>query len=76
MFSIPWSIGAVIDVDGRQKFDQFFRDMIAGKDKTNPIPNSIGKVDILFPEAGLIYDYCFQVGVHIHTSAPIPYEGQ
>ena len=61
MFSIPWSIGAVVDVDGREKFDAFFREMLAGKNEEHPIPKDIGKIDIPFPENGLIYDYCFEV---------------
>lgn len=61
MFSIPWSIAAVVDVDGREKFDAFFRDLLTGKDEKNPIPKDIGKIEIPFPDNGMVYDYCFEV---------------
>ncbi|XP_029642789.1 dynein heavy chain 12, axonemal-like isoform X2 [Octopus sinensis] len=60
MFSIPWSIGAVIDVDGRLSFDLFFRELYTGKNESHPIPKAIGKIDIPIPEGSSIYDYWFE----------------
>uniref|UniRef100_A0A0L8HIS0 Uncharacterized protein n=1 Tax=Octopus bimaculoides TaxID=37653 RepID=A0A0L8HIS0_OCTBM len=60
MFAIPWSIGAVIDVDGRLAFDSFFRELYLGKNESYPIPKAIGKIDIPIPEVFSIYDYWFE----------------
>ena len=61
MFSLTWSIAGVIDVDGRAKFDTFFREVLAGKSEEYPCPKLIGKIDIPFPENGQVYDFCFEV---------------
>ena len=62
MFGIPWSIGALIDPDGRSKFDQFYRDLLHGKDESNPVPKSVGKIEGMFPESSTVYDYHLEVG--------------
>ena len=61
MFSIPWSIGAVSDPDGREKFDEFYRKVISGKSEEYIMPESLGRIDTPFPEIGLVYDYCYEV---------------
>ena len=61
LFGLPWSIGAVIDVDGRAKFDESFRNIVSGKNEDHPIPKLIGKIETPFPDAGLVYDYCYEV---------------
>ena len=71
MFSIPWSVGAVVDPDGREKFDAYYRDLLAGKDEANPVPKAIGKIEIPFPDTGIVYDYCFEV---THTFFPLIFE--
>ncbi len=63
MFAVPWSIGAVVDVDGREKFDTFFREILAGKDEEHPLPKAVGaKIEVPFPDHGMVYDYCYEVG--------------
>ena len=64
-FSIPWSIGGVIDVDGREKFDKYYRDLLSGKFEEHPIPKVLTKLDAPMPETGLVYDYCFEVCIKI-----------
>jgi len=59
LFSIPWSIGAALDPDGRDKFDTYFKDILMGK--LTPVPKDIGKLEVPFPEAGLVYDYNYEV---------------
>ena len=61
MFSVPWSIGGVVDTDGHVKFDQFFRKILVGKSEENPIPASAEKILVPFPDTGSVYDYCCQV---------------
>lgn len=64
MFAIPWSIGAVVDYDGREKFDQFYRSVLLGKSTscpTGPVPENFGSVYIPLPDAGTVYDYFFEV---------------
>ena len=56
-----WSIGGLTDYEGRQKFDQFFREVLSGKNEANPIPKLIQKIEIPFPEAATVYDYFYEV---------------
>ncbi|XP_052780138.1 dynein axonemal heavy chain 12-like isoform X1 [Mya arenaria] len=60
LFSIPWSIGAVVDVDGRHKFDAFFKDLLAGKMEQHPIPKAINKFDVPIPTEQGVYDIFFE----------------
>ena len=60
-FSVPWSIGAVLDVNSREKFNTFFRDLLHGKDEENQPPKILGKVDCAWPDNGLVYDYMYEV---------------
>lgn len=61
LFAMPWSIGGLLDFDSRQKFDVFFRDMINGKNEQFPIPKEINRMDVMFPDNGLVYDYFYEV---------------
>ena len=61
LFSIPWSIGAVTDPDGREKIDQYYRNILAGKNEDLPMPKSMGKLDVPMPDTGLVYDYVYEV---------------
>ncbi|XP_057310450.1 dynein axonemal heavy chain 3-like isoform X2 [Hydractinia symbiolongicarpus] len=60
IFALVWSLGALVDGNGRVKFDEFYRQLITGHDQSHPKPKhlKIGKHN-LFPEAGMIYDYVF-----------------
>uniref|UniRef100_A0A2C9M9T7 Uncharacterized protein n=1 Tax=Biomphalaria glabrata TaxID=6526 RepID=A0A2C9M9T7_BIOGL len=60
LFAIPWSIGGCIDVDSRAKFDTFFRDLVAGKIETSPIPKEIGKVENMMPTDHPVYDFYYE----------------
>ena len=48
VYSVIWSIGTTTTLDGRMKFDKFFREKIA-------------KIGIEFPEEKLVYDYKFNI---------------
>uniref|UniRef100_H2Z3M6 Dynein axonemal heavy chain 7 n=1 Tax=Ciona savignyi TaxID=51511 RepID=H2Z3M6_CIOSA len=61
LFSVVWSVGAVVDLDGRHKFSDFIRTMQSGKDEEHPLPASLGKFDVPIPDAGLVYDHYFQL---------------
>ena len=62
LFGIPWSIGGVLDVDGREKFDKFYREILLGHDEDLPMPKVMGnKLEIPYPENGLVYDYAYEV---------------
>uniref|UniRef100_H2Z3M9 Uncharacterized protein n=1 Tax=Ciona savignyi TaxID=51511 RepID=H2Z3M9_CIOSA len=63
LFSVVWSVGAVVDLDGRHKFSDFIRTMQSGKDEEHPLPASLGKFDVPIPDAGLVYDHYFQLNV-------------
>ena len=61
LFAIPWSFAAVTETDSREKFDRFFRDLVTDKNDDFRVPESIGKMEGMFPEAGLVQDFCFEV---------------
>jgi len=62
IFAVPWSIASVVDTDGRQKFDQFFRQLLAGDIKDHPVPGCLaGMIDQPPSDNRLIYDYCWKV---------------
>lgn len=61
LFSIPWSIAAVVDNDGRQKFDTFYKELLGGKIESSPVPKSVGKFEVPMPDAMSCYDVFFEV---------------
>ena len=68
LFSVPWSIGAVTDPDGREKFSNFLRELMHGKNEEYPVPKSIGKLEAPIPDSGLVYDYCYEVCLFIFVT--------
>ena len=60
LFAIPWTIAAVVDVDGRHKFDAFYKELVAGT-KEEPIPKAINKFEVPLPNDS-VYDIYFEVG--------------
>jgi len=65
LFAIPWSFAAVTESDSREKFDRFFRDLVTDKNENFPIPASISKLEGVFPDAGLVQDFCFEVSLYL-----------
>jgi len=62
VFAVPWSIGAVVDTDGRRKFDEYFRQLLVGDIKDHPVPGCLaGMLDQPPADQGLIYDFCWKV---------------
>lgn len=41
MFAVVWSVGALLDGNGRKKFDEFYRQLITGVDKDHPKPKQL-----------------------------------
>nr|XP_025044359.1 dynein heavy chain 12, axonemal isoform X2 [Pelodiscus sinensis] len=60
-FSMVWSIGGTCDSDSRVLFDNFTRDVLAGKSEAHPVPPAVGKWDCPFDEKGLVYDYMYEL---------------
>ncbi|XP_069101059.1 dynein axonemal heavy chain 12-like isoform X1 [Argopecten irradians] len=60
LFSIPWSIAACVDVDGRDKFDNFYKDIVGGKMDNHPVPKAIGKLDVPLPSEQSVYNVFFE----------------
>lgn len=50
-----------MDKNGRDKFDELFREIMSGKNEEHPIPSEVGKIDCPIPPEGLIYEYLFEV---------------
>ena len=61
LFAIPWSFAAVTEGDSREKFDRFFRDLVTDKNEDFPMPASITKLEGMFPDVGMVQDFCFEV---------------
>lgn len=65
LFGIVWGIGGCIDENGRNNFDEFLKPILAGKTPDLPVPQSIGgRCDFQMPDAGLVYDYFYEVSQH------------
>ncbi|GAB1601341.1 dynein heavy chain 12, axonemal-like isoform X2 [Argonauta hians] len=60
LFAIPWTIGAVVDVNGRAKFDTFFRTLFTGKNEIISVPKVIGKIENPYPDSHSVYDFWFE----------------
>ena len=66
IFSIPWSLAAVVDVDSRQKFDGFYRQLLQGEMQDVPVPDClVGKLNVPSAGDGLIYDFCWEVRITV-----------
>ena len=59
MFSLVWSIGASVDLEGREKFSEFVLETQTGKSETNPPPAGMTKVEMPLPD--YVYDYFFKL---------------
>ena len=60
LFAIPWTIGAVVDVDGRHKFDAFYKELVGGHTEDAPLPKAVGKLEVPLPNDS-VYDIYFEV---------------
>jgi dynein heavy chain len=63
LFSIPWSIAACVDNDGRTKFDTFYKELISGKMEEFPVPKAVGKFDVPMPENQNVYEVFYEVSI-------------
>lgn len=62
MFATVWTIGATVDENGREKFNEFLKELISGKNAKYPVPSEVGlKIDIPYPKEGSVYDYKYLV---------------
>ena len=61
IFALIWSLGASCDSDSREKFDVFFRDLLAGKLEEHPLPEVVGKIEIPLPSEGSVFDVMFDM---------------
>ena len=52
-----------MDIEGRKKFDVFYRDLLLGKVKEYPIPEEITKVEIIFPQENATFDYYYEASL-------------
>jgi len=62
LFSLVWTVGAVVDMEGRKKFDNILRKLLVGDPPAELKPFMKGaarKVTQLFPEGKLVYDFTF-----------------
>ncbi|KAL2642110.1 hypothetical protein R1flu_009697 [Riccia fluitans] len=66
MMSVVWSIGATVDMEGRKKFDTFFRKLLAKEDDIQSdlsaglvIKKSDFSIYLPYPAGKTVYDFCF-----------------
>ena len=67
LFAIPWTIGAVVDVDGRHKFDHFYKELVGGTTADAPVPKAVGKLEVPLPNDS-VYDIYFEVRIVLAVS--------
>ncbi|GFR65708.1 dynein heavy chain 12, axonemal-like, partial [Elysia marginata] len=58
LFALPWTIAGDVDNDGRKKFQEFYIELLEGKNRAFPIPDEVKKIEVMFPENCSCYD-CF-----------------
>ncbi|NXY12857.1 DYH7 protein, partial [Atrichornis clamosus] len=71
-FAIIWSIGGICDTDSMIIFDNFLRNILSGRSKTDPVPESVGMWECPLEEKGLVYDYVYELkvkGSWVHWNA-------
>ena len=61
IFGLVWSVGGILDGDGRVKYDRFLHDLILGKVPGHPTPQQLKKLEFNIPFDHMIYEYFFQV---------------
>ncbi|XP_029012096.1 dynein axonemal heavy chain 12 [Betta splendens] len=59
-FSLVWSVGGSCDANSRERFSEFFRATVAGKNEEHPVPVTVGKWECPMDEKGLAYDYFYE----------------
>ncbi|RZC36870.1 DHC N2, MT and/or AAA 6 domain containing protein [Asbolus verrucosus] len=57
--AVIWGIGSTLDLDSRSKFDEFFKQLWKGQNKTYPYPKSLEKVEVSVPVEGMIFDHSY-----------------
>ncbi|XP_060913896.1 dynein axonemal heavy chain 12 [Labrus mixtus] len=59
-FALVWSVGGSCDADSRERFSEFFRGIVSGKEEEHPFPAAVGKWECPMDEKGLVYDYFYE----------------
>lgn len=59
-------MGGSCDSDSREKFNECVRELLSGKSEEYPPPASVGRWECPIHEAGLVYDYFYEVLRHSH----------
>ncbi|XP_076022383.1 dynein axonemal heavy chain 12 [Genypterus blacodes] len=59
-FALVWSVGGSCDSASRERFNEFLRLTLSGKDEKHPIPATVGRWECPMDEKGLVYDYFYE----------------
>ena len=59
-FGCVWSVGASSDAPSREKFDEYFKELISGKNEEHPMPSVVGKIDNPIPTDHTVFDFMFE----------------
>uniref|UniRef100_A0A3P8ZCE8 AAA+ ATPase domain-containing protein n=1 Tax=Esox lucius TaxID=8010 RepID=A0A3P8ZCE8_ESOLU len=59
-FSLVWSVGGSCDMDSRERFDKYLREILSGKAEGHPIPSPVSKWECPHDDKGLVYDYYYE----------------
>ncbi|EFA11266.2 Dynein heavy chain, cytoplasmic-like Protein [Tribolium castaneum] len=57
--AVIWGVGSNLDLNSRQKFDEFFKQLWRGQNKSYPYPSSLEKVEVNVPADELIFDHSY-----------------
>lgn len=57
--AVIWGIGCSLDLNSRQKFDEFFKQLWKGQNTSHPYPKSLEKVEVNVPADEMIFDHSY-----------------
>ncbi|KAH0814233.1 hypothetical protein GEV33_008564 [Tenebrio molitor] len=67
--AVIWGVGSNLDLNSRAKFDEFFKQLWRGQNKSHPYPKLLEKVEVGVPVEEMIFDHSYfyksKDGVHI-----------
>jgi dynein heavy chain len=57
--AVIWGVGSNLDLNSRAKFDEFFKQLWRGQNKSHPYPKLLEKVEVGVPVEEMIFDHSY-----------------